>query len=85
MSIMTPLPELTPILKQLRLSGLLESLETRNREAIENKLTYPEFLALMIQDEAARRDQKSMPCDCVAPAFGVTRRSRALTSTSTLA
>ncbi len=58
MSILTPLPELTPILKQLRLSGLLESLETRNREAIENKLTYPEFLALMIQDEAARRDQK---------------------------
>lgn len=58
MTTMTPLPELTPILKQLRLSGLLESLETRNREAIENKLTYPEFLALMIQDEAARRDQK---------------------------
>ena len=58
MTTMTPLPELTPILKQLRLSGLLESIETRNREAIENKLTYPEFLALMIQDEAARRDQK---------------------------
>jgi len=58
MNHITPLPELTPILKQLRLSGLLESLETRNREAIENKLTYPEFLALIIQDEAARRDQK---------------------------
>ena len=58
MTNMTPLPELTPILKQLRLSGLLESIETRNREAIANKLTYPEFLALMIQDEAARRDQK---------------------------
>lgn len=54
----TPLPELTPILKQLRLSGLLESLDARNREAIENKLSYPEFLALMIQDEAARRDHK---------------------------
>ena len=58
MTTMTPLPELTPILKQLRLSGLLESIETRNREAIEHKLTYPEFLALMIQDEAARRDQE---------------------------
>ena len=58
MTTLTPLPELTPMLKQLRLSGLLESLETRNREAIENKLTYPEFLALMIQDEATRRDQK---------------------------
>jgi DNA replication protein DnaC len=54
----TPLPELTPILKQLRLSGLLDSLDARNREAIEKKLTYPEFLALVIQDEAGRREQK---------------------------
>ena len=53
-----PMPELAPVLKQLRLSGLLESLEQRNREAIEHKMTYPEFLALIIQDEAARRDQK---------------------------
>lgn len=54
----TPLPELTPVLKQLRLSGILESLDTRNREAIKNKLSYPEFLALIIQDEAGRREQK---------------------------
>lgn len=53
-----PLLGLVPVLKQLRLSGLLDSLEVRNREAIENKLSYPEFLALVIQDEAARRDQK---------------------------
>jgi len=53
-----PMPELAPILKQLRLSGLLESLEHRNREAIKAKMTYPEFLAIMIQDEAARRDSK---------------------------
>lgn len=54
----TPLPELTPMLKQLRLSGITDSLDRRNREAIEHKMTYPEFLALIIQDEAARRDQK---------------------------
>lgn len=53
-----PMPELAPVLKQLRLSGILESLERRNREAIEGKMTYPEFLATIIQDEAARRDQK---------------------------
>lgn len=53
-----PMPELAPILKQLRLSGIVESLEQRTRQAIENKLTYPEFLALIIQDEAGRRDQK---------------------------
>jgi DNA replication protein DnaC len=37
----TPLPELTPVLKQLRLSGILDSLDSRNREAIKNKLSYP--------------------------------------------
>jgi DNA replication protein DnaC len=53
-----PMPELSPVLKQLRLSGILESIDRRNREAIEHKMTYPEFLALVIHDEAARRDQK---------------------------
>ena len=53
-----PLPELAPMLKQLRLSGITESLDRRNREAIEHKMSYPEFLALIIQDEATRRDQK---------------------------
>ncbi|MFC5546063.1 IS21-like element helper ATPase IstB [Marinobacter koreensis] len=49
-----------PLLKQLRLSGILDSLETRNRQAIEHKLAYPEFLALLIQDEVARREQKKL-------------------------
>jgi DNA replication protein DnaC len=53
-----PLPELAPLLKQLRLSGILDSLAARNREAVEGKLAYTEFLALVIQDEVARRDQK---------------------------
>ena len=55
---MNPMPELAPILKQLRLSGILDSLEARNRQAIEAKLAYTEFLALLIQDEVARREQK---------------------------
>jgi DNA replication protein DnaC len=55
---MNPMPELSPMLKQLRLSGILDSLEARNREAIKAKLAYPEFLALLIQDEVARREQK---------------------------
>lgn len=53
-----PMPELHGLLKRLRLSGLLHTLDQRNREAIENKLAYTEFLALLIQDEVARRDQK---------------------------
>ena len=55
---MNPMPELSPLLKQLRLSGILQSLEQRNRQAIENKLAYTDFLALLVQDEVARRDQK---------------------------
>jgi DNA replication protein DnaC len=55
---MNPIPELTPALKQLRLSGILDSLEARNRQAIDAKLAYTEFLALLIQDEVARRDQR---------------------------
>lgn len=55
---MNPIPELTPALKQLRLSGILDSLAARNRQAIDGKLAYTEFLALLIQDEVARREQK---------------------------
>ena len=55
---LNPLPELTPLLKQLRLSGMTETLAARNREAIEHQLSYPEFLALLVQDEVARREQK---------------------------
>lgn len=55
---MNPMPQLEPMLKQLRLSGILDSLEARNRHAIESKLAYTDFLALLIQDEVARRDQR---------------------------
>ncbi len=55
---MTSIHELTPSLKQLRLSGILDSLDARNRQAIDSKLAYTEFLALLIQDEVARREQK---------------------------
>jgi len=55
---MNPMPDLAPMLKQLRLSGILDSLEARNRQAIEGKLAYSEFLALLVQDEVARREHK---------------------------
>ena len=40
---MNPSPELNTILRQLRLSGILDSLEQRNREAIDGQLAYTEF------------------------------------------
>src|SRR3989304_2093276 len=55
---MNPMPEITPMLKQLRLSSILDSLESRNRQAIENKLSYMDFLPTLITDEIARRNQK---------------------------
>jgi len=57
---MNPMPELIPLLKQLRLSGILDSLEARNREAIDRKLAYTDFLSLLVHDEVARRDQKKL-------------------------
>ncbi len=57
---MNPIPELSPLLKQLRLSGILDSLELRNRQAIDGKLAYTEFLSILIADEVARREQKKL-------------------------
>jgi DNA replication protein DnaC len=57
---MNPMPELTPMLKQLRLSGIMDSIEARNRQAIESKMTYMDFLAVIITDEIARRNQKKL-------------------------
>ena len=57
---MNALPELIPLLKQLRLSGILDSLEVRNREAIDRHLAYTDFLGLLVQDEVARREQKKL-------------------------
>ncbi|WP_027191966.1 IS21-like element helper ATPase IstB [Fundidesulfovibrio putealis] len=55
---MNPMPSLEPALKQLRLSGILDSLEVRNKQAIEDGLSHVEFLAMLVQDEVARREQK---------------------------
>lgn len=72
---MNPIPELSPHLKQLRLSGILDSIEARNRQAIDSKLAYTEFLALLVGDEVARREQKK---------FALRLRRAAFRSTKTL-
>lgn len=50
--------ELRHTLGTLRLSGILDSLEARNRRAIDDELAYTEFLALRLQDEVARGEQR---------------------------
>jgi DNA replication protein DnaC len=57
---MNPFNELTPILMSLRMSGMLATLETRNRQALDEKLAPIEFLTLLLQDELARREQLKM-------------------------
>ena len=53
-----PMPEINVLLKQLRLSHIENYLPQRNREAIEKKLAYPEFLSLLLQDEMLGRENK---------------------------
>jgi DNA replication protein DnaC len=52
--------QLIPFLKRLRLSGVLETLEVRNQQAIDGKWTYVEFLARLLEDEVERRAQKQL-------------------------
>jgi len=52
--------QLIPFLKRLRLSGILETLEARNLQAIDGKWTYVEFLARLLEDEVERRGQKQL-------------------------
>jgi DNA replication protein DnaC len=52
--------QLEPKLKKLRLSGILETLEVRNKQAIGEKCTYVEFLERLLEDEVERRGQKQL-------------------------
>ena len=53
-------PHLTPRLKQLRLSGILDTLEVRHRQAVEGQWSYVEFLERLLEDEVERRAQKQL-------------------------
>lgn len=52
--------QLTPKLKQLRLSGVLATLEARHRQAIDGQWSYIEFLERLLEDEVERRAQKQL-------------------------
>jgi DNA replication protein DnaC len=52
--------QMTPHLKRLRLSGVLETLESRNQQAIDGRWTYVEFLARLVEDEVERRAQRQL-------------------------
>src|SRR5438477_7363075 len=52
--------QLAPSLKQLRLSGMLETLDARNRQAIDGHWSYTDFLSRLLQDEIERRAQNQL-------------------------
>jgi DNA replication protein DnaC len=60
---------LAKTLKQLRLSGLLQSLEVRLQEAAAHSLTHAEFLELILQDELAVRSDRLVERRVKAAAF----------------
>jgi DNA replication protein DnaC len=52
--------QLTPNLKRLRLSGILETLEARNQQAIDGQWSFVEFLSRLLEDEVERRNQRQL-------------------------
>ena len=50
---------LTKNLRNLKLSGVVKTVEVRNEQAIKEKLSYMEFLELLIEDELTNRKDNS--------------------------
>ena len=57
---MSPIDDLVPLLKKLRLSGILQTLELRSQQAVEDSLSHGEFLLRLLTDEVERRDSKML-------------------------
>jgi len=51
--------EITRRLKEFKLSGIAKTLDARNRYAIDNNLTYTDFLKLLLEDEYINRQSNS--------------------------
>lgn len=47
-------------LKQLKLSGIIKTFETRNEQAIKENLSYVEFFELLLSDEISNRQNNSI-------------------------
>ena len=53
-------PQLSNQLRGLRMSGVLETLNARERQAIDGQWSYLEFLSRLLEDETERRAQKQL-------------------------
>ena len=61
---MSVFDELVPILKKLRLSGVLQTLDLRTNEAVDASLSHGEFLFRLCSDEVERRESKHSTYEC---------------------
>jgi len=52
--------QLQEMLRALKLGGILDNLEVRNKEAIQRHLSYVDFLNLLLHDEHERRKQNKL-------------------------
>jgi DNA replication protein DnaC len=65
--------QLAPMLRTLRLSGILETLEVRNRQAVEQQSSFIEFFTLLLHDEVERRAQSRLRLRLRRAAFDPTK------------
>lgn len=57
---MSVIDDLVPLLKKLKLSGVLQSLELRTRQASDDNLSHSDFLYRLLADEVERREAKQL-------------------------
>ena len=65
---MHPIDELLQVLKKLRLSGVLQTLDLRTQQAADEGLAHSEFLYRLLHDEVERRDAKQLDLRLRRPA-----------------
>ena len=65
--------QLAPMLRTLRLSGILETLDVRNRQAVEQQSSFVDFLTMLLHDEVERRAQSKLRLRLRRAAFDPTK------------
>ena len=66
--------ELVPVLKKLRLSGMLKTLDLRTQEAVEGEVSHSDFLFRVCCDEVQRREAKQLEQRLRRASFESTKR-----------
>ena len=75
---MTPKDEIVPLLKKLRRSGFLATLDLRVKEAVDQDLSHGEFLYRLLSDEIGRREsRRPLPAGPDRSRAGAVRRATA--------